>query len=124
MNREFSIPPSRGLPPNRLAQRREHLMSEIAPRRADSPSPRVRMVALVAAALIVLVGTASAIGAAREFILDQGFLGFAPEGATPSTPESGELVLHYLGRSAIHGKGQFARPLVQVWVYADGRMIW
>jgi hypothetical protein len=124
MNREFLLPPSRDLPPNRLAERREHLKSELAPRRADSPSQRVRIVAFVAAAVIVLVGTASAIGGVRDLILDQGFLGLAPEGATPSTPESGELVLHYLGRSASHAKGQSASPLVQLWVYADGRMIW
>jgi hypothetical protein len=120
MNREFLLPPSRDLPPNRLAERREHLMSELAPRRADSPSQRVRIVAFIAASLIVLVGTASAIGGIRELILDQGFLGLAPEGATPSTPESGELVLRWLGRS----ESLDGRPLVRVWVYADGRIIW
>jgi len=122
MNREFLLPPSRDLPPNRLAERREHLMSELAPRRAESPQ-WVRIAAFVGAALIVSVGTASAIGGIREFILDHGFLGLAPEGATPSLPESGELVLHYGGRSASHAKAQ-ATPLVELWVYADGRMIW
>jgi hypothetical protein len=124
MNREFLLPPSRDLPPERLAERREHLMSEIALRRPDSPSRRVRMVAFVAAALIVLVGTASAIGGVREFVLDRGFTGLAPVGATPSSPESGELVVHYLGRSSAHARGRFIAPLVQVWVYADGRIIW
>lgn len=124
MNREFLLPPSRDLPPGRLAERREHLMSELAPRRADSPSRRVRIVASIAASLVVLVGTASAIGGIRELILDHGFVGLAPEGATPSTPEEGELVLHYLGRSASHRKEQFGKPLVEMWVYADGRMIW
>ena len=30
MKGDFSIPPLRDLPPSRLAQRREHLLSEIA----------------------------------------------------------------------------------------------
>ena len=84
---------------------------------------RRSILALAAAMLIVVVGTASAL-AFGAFILDQGFLGLAPEGATPSTPEEGELVLHYLGRSASHAKGHAGSPLVQLWVYADGRMIW
>jgi hypothetical protein len=45
-----------------------------------------------------------------------GFVGLPPEGAPPSRPRSGRLVLSYLGR-------QFAR-WYQVWVYADGRLIW
>lgn len=100
---------------------------------ARTSSPRLKhsgafrrrrlVVALVVVALVAVV-TATAIGGVREFILDRGFLGLAPEAATPSTPESGELVLHYLGRSAAHAKGRFSAPLVQVWVYADGRMIW
>jgi hypothetical protein len=40
-------------------------------------------------------------------------LGLPPEGAVPSTPEEGKLVAHY---AAIH--------LGQVFVYADGRVIW
>src|SRR5262245_35315250 len=122
MNREFTLPPSRDLPPNRLAERREHLVSEIAPRRAGSRSRRVRMVAFVAVALIVLIGSTSAIGGVRDFILDRGFSGLPPAGATPSTPESGELVLHYVGRSATHASD--ITPLMQIWVYADGRVIW
>jgi hypothetical protein len=122
MNGELSIPPNRDLPPNRLVQRREHLMSEIAPRRSESQSRRLRVMAFVAAALIVLAGTASAIGAVRDFILDSGFIGLQP-GATPSAPETGELVLSYKGMSAtatLHG-----RPVERkIWVYADGRIIW
>ena len=78
------------------------------------------MVALVAAALVVAVGTASAIGGVRGFFLDQGFIGLPPVGATPSTPESGELVIHWLGRTATLD----GAPLVRAWVYADGRIIW
>ena len=45
-----------------------------------------------------------------------GFIGLPPEGATPSAPERGELVLRYFGRRYAHW--------YQVWVYADGRLIW
>ena len=48
-----------------------------------------------------------------------GFIGLPPEGATPSTPERGELVLSFYGRST-NDQG----PLFRAWVYADGRMIW
>jgi hypothetical protein len=41
-------------------------------------------------------------------------------GATPSAPETGELVLHWEGRSATTVGG----PLARVWAYADGRIIW
>src|SRR5262245_34310177 len=122
MNGELSIPPNRDLPPKRLAQRREHLVSEIAPRRSESPSRRLRAMAFVAAALIVLVGTASAIGAVREFILDSGFIGLQP-GATPSAPDTGELILRYKGMSATATLA--GRPATRrVSVYADGRIIW
>ena len=79
--------------------------------------------ALVAAALIVVVGTASAIGGVRAFFLDQGFIGLPPVGATPSTPESGELVIRWLGRTATPAPLS-GGPLFRVWVYADGRIIW
>ncbi|HEX7145786.1 MAG TPA: hypothetical protein VF225_10810 [Gaiellaceae bacterium] len=72
---------------------------------------------LAAAALVVVVATASAL-AVRAFILDRGFIGLPPQGATPSAPESGELVVLWLGRSATNG------ALVRSWVYADGRIIW
>jgi hypothetical protein len=45
-----------------------------------------------------------------------GHLGLPPVGATPSTPEGGELVLRLEGT----GRG----PLNMLWVYGDGRMIW
>ena len=47
-----------------------------------------------------------------------GFVGLAPRGATPSTPEHGELVVSLYGRSTIDG------GLFRAWVYADGRIIW
>ena len=93
MRGDYPIPPPRDLPPHRVAQRREHLLSEIAQPPWRLRLPRRGLVALVAAALIVVVGTAAAIGGVRAFILDRGFIGLAPAGATPSAPESGELVV-------------------------------
>ncbi len=37
--------------------------------------------------------------AVRVFFLDKGFIGLPPVGATPSAPESGELVLHWWERA-------------------------
>lgn len=48
-----------------------------------------------------------------------GFIGLPPEGATPSTPNDGELVLSFSGRSITDGGS-----LSEAWVYADGRLIW
>jgi hypothetical protein len=48
-----------------------------------------------------------------------GFIGLSPEGAAPSTPARGELVLSLAGRSASPEDS-----LDQIWVYADGRVIW
>jgi hypothetical protein len=96
--------------------------------RAHQGRRRRRLVALVAAALVVAVGTASAFGTVRDFVLDRGFIGLPPVGATPSAPESGELVLRWAGNSETHKRphwrGGFAAPFVGAWVYADGRMIW
>jgi hypothetical protein len=92
-------------------------------RRSGLLRRRRRLVAMLAVVAVVSVGAASAIGGVRDFILDRGFLGLPPEGATPSSPENGELVVHYLGRSATHAKG-IGAPMVQTWVYADGRIIW
>jgi hypothetical protein len=53
----------------------------------------------------------------RGFI--EPFVGLPPEGVTPSTPETGELVLAFGGRVRSLGL-DFHR----VWVFADGRLIW
>lgn len=45
-----------------------------------------------------------------------GFVGLPPDGAIPSRPRRGELVLSYFGKRFTHW--------YQVWVYADGRLIW
>ena len=79
---------------------------------------RRRMVVLAIAALAAAVTTASALGV-RAFVLDKGFVGLPPVGATPSTPEDGELVLHWMVRSVTIGGLQS-----RAWVYADGRIVW
>jgi hypothetical protein len=90
---------------------------------------RRRLLVMVAAVALVAVATASAF-AIRAFILDRGFLGLPPEGAAPSAPESGDLVLKGGGRSlsiANHYNprgGRWVGALVSIWVYADGRVIW
>lgn len=48
-----------------------------------------------------------------------GFIGLPPQDAAPSTPARGELALSLVGRSAPPGDS-----LDQIWVYADGRVIW
>jgi hypothetical protein len=109
---DLSVPPLRDLPPGRLAQRREHLLFEITrkrdsrealvppwPSRSGRPGRR-RLLVVAVAAIVAVVGTAAAIGSVRDFILDRGFIGLPPEGATPSAPESGELVLRWFGSTA------------------------
>ena len=124
MKGDVLIPPLRDLPPGRVAQRRGHLISEISresgPDRSTAHSwaspgrslRRRRVVVLAVTVLFVVIGTASAIGSVRDFIVDRGFVGLPPEGATPSSPESGELLAQWFGGSG------------RTWVYADGRIIW
>lgn len=47
-----------------------------------------------------------------------GFIGLPPEGAAPSTPERGELVLEF------HGGTPSSDTYTNTWMYADGRLIW
>jgi hypothetical protein len=46
-----------------------------------------------------------------------GFIGLPPEGAAPSVPERGQLVLYFFGG---HPSG---RGRSEIWLYADGRII-
>jgi hypothetical protein len=78
------------------------------------------LVVLAVMALVVVVGTATAFGV-RALILDQGFIGLAPLGARPSTPESGELEIFYWVADGPPGEGSDGRS--RNWVYADGRLI-
>lgn len=75
---------------------------------------RRRLLVVLALVAFVAVVTASAL-AVRAFVVDDGFIGLPPAGATPSTPESGELVL------AAYGIAAAGRT--KVWAYADGRLI-
>jgi hypothetical protein len=136
MKGDVSIPPLRDLPPGRLAQRREHLLFEITRERESRgalarPWPvrrrrprRQRILVFAAAALVAVVGTASAFSGVRAFFLDRGFIGLAPEGATPSAPESGELVVHWEGWVATLPPQRDGRDIFRAWAYADGRIIW
>ena len=72
-------------------------------------------VAVLAAVAVVVVGTASAFGV-RALILDKGFIGLPPQGATPSAPESGTLVV---SAYVATGGGR-----TKLWMYEDGRLIW
>ena len=85
---------------------------------------RRRLFALAAAVLVLVVGTASAFGGVRAFFLDRGFIGLAPLGATPSTPESGELEIFYWVQpgAPTPPPGETGRRS-RNWVYADGRLI-
>src|SRR6266508_2227327 len=54
-----------------------------------------------------------------------GFIGLPPEGATPSTPERGELVIPFFGglpAKIIWTDRDWG--VGQAWLYADGRLIW
>jgi len=93
-------------------------MAPASRRRSRGLSGRRRrfLVVLAAMALVAALGTATALGV-RALILRGGYIGLPPEGATPSGPETGELVLRYKGLSAtVGGEGW-------VWVYADGRIL-
>jgi hypothetical protein len=83
--------------------------------------PRRFLVVLAAAILVVVVGTAAAYGI-RSFILERGFIGLPPEGATPSSPASGELEIYYWGHGD-PGNKPGDGPRITAWVYSDGRLI-
>jgi hypothetical protein len=84
---------------------------------------RVLVVALATAALVAAIGTA-AYGTVRVLILDQGFIGLPPVGATPSTPESSDLVVEWFAFARPLPPRQDGTDMVRSWVYADGRIIW
>jgi hypothetical protein len=84
---------------------------------------RRKLVVALAVAVVVAVGAAAAYGTVRVLFLDRGFIGLPPLGATPSAPESGELVVHWSGISATLPQEPH-RLFVRTWVYADGRIIW
>lgn len=79
---------------------------------------RRRLLVALAATAVLAAATASAFGM-RALLLDKGFIGLPPEGATPSTPDSGELEIFYW---VADPNGTLGRS--RAWVYADGRLIW
>jgi hypothetical protein len=96
--------------------------------RQPSGRPRAReghrrrfLIVLAAAIIVVVVGTAAAFGI-RSFIVERGFIGLPPEGATPSSPASGELELFYMGNGD-PGDKPGDGPGIRAWLYADGRLI-
>lgn len=106
----------------RIGSAPDSLPAHTATRDGRGLRRRRRRVALLIAAVLV-VGTASALGV-RPIILGSGTTALPPENANPSTPASGRLILHYHGRPEGRGfPGRFV-PVNQVWVYADGRVIW
>jgi hypothetical protein len=94
-------------------------------KRSRAHETRRRWGALAAAALVLAIGTASALGV--RAVLDADRPTLPPTGARPSKPPSGTLVLGYVGRPsngllAPH-RGKLGR-VTNVWIYADGRVIW
>jgi hypothetical protein len=86
---------------------------------------RRRVALLAAAAFVVVVGTASAIGGVRDFVLDRGFIGLPPSGATRSAPERGELVVRWEAFvPALRPRDGARFDIFRAWAYADGRIIW
>ena len=79
---------------------------------------RSRFLVVFAVVALVVVVTASAL-AVRAFIVDRGFIGLPPEGATPSSPVKGELVASWVGMSVT-----LPGSVVRASLYADGRIVW
>ncbi len=87
-------------------------------RRSGGRQRRRRLVVVLAVVALAVVGTASAF-AMRTLFLGKGFIGLPPVGATPSAPESGELVIQYW----VDTDGPKGTDEARAWVYADGRLI-
>ena len=95
-----------------------------ARRRRLLPAMKHRRLGFVLAVIgAVAVVTASAL-AFHAIVLGSGPTRLPFAGATPSTPETGTLVLTYDGRPEERGFPGVFVPVHQVWVYADGRVIW
>jgi hypothetical protein len=80
------------------------------------PGRRRRLVVVLAALALATAATTAGWAIVREVVLGKGFIGLPPVGATPSAPESGELVIQYRVDLEHPDAGRG-------WVYADGRMI-
>ncbi len=83
------------------------------------PGRRRRLVVVLAAVAFATAVTTAGWAIVREVVLDKGFVGLPPVGATQSAPESGELVIQYwVDTDGPKGTGE-----ARAWVYADGRLI-
>ena len=80
------------------------------------PGRRRRLVVVLAAVALATAVTTAGWAIVREVVPHEGFVSLPPVGATPSAPESGELVIQYRDLRV---------TLAQAWgwVYADGRLI-
>jgi hypothetical protein len=87
--------------------------------RREAPSRRRRLMIAFAVVAIVAAVAAAAYGTVRVVFLDKGFIGVPPVGATPSSPERGDLEISYW---VADRNGNIGRT--RAWVYADGRLIW
>jgi hypothetical protein len=76
---------------------------------------RRRLVVVLAAVALATAVTTAGWAIVREVVLHEGFVTLPPVEATPSAPESGELVIQY--RDIGHAGGGWG------WVYADGRLL-
>ncbi len=83
------------------------------------PGRRRRLVFVLAALALATAATTAGWAIVREVVLDKGFIGLPPVGATPSAPESGELVIQY----RVDTEGLEHPDGARGWVYADGRLI-
>jgi hypothetical protein len=83
------------------------------------PGRRRRLVVVLATLALAAAAATAGWAIVREVILDKGFIGLPPVGATPSAPESGELVIQYW----VDTEGLEDPEGARGWVYADGRLI-
>jgi hypothetical protein len=79
---------------------------------------RRRLVVVLAALALATAAATAGWAIVREVVLDKGFIGLPPMGATPSAPESGKLVIQY----RVDAEG-LEHPAGRGWVYTDGRLI-
>jgi hypothetical protein len=78
------------------------------------PRRRRRLVVVLAAVALATAVTTAGWAIVREVVDDESLVSLPPVGATPSAPESGELVIYYR-LADVRGGWK--------WIYADGRLI-
>ena len=83
------------------------------------PGRRRRLVVVLAVVALATAVTTAGWAIVREVVHDESLVSLPPVGATPSAPESGELVIQYRVDTEDLEPADGARG----WVYADGRLI-